>query len=81
MDTDPFPGLPKKNIFDRTFVLRHVDELESSLRGRQGSLDDGGGVPDKGEDGAIGRRARIDVQQFDPVDISDGVRDGLNYLQ
>ena len=50
----------------RPLVFAHVDQLGGPLHALERRLDDRLGRPDEGYDRAVGRLARIDVEQLDP---------------
>ena len=62
-------------------MLAHVDSLEGFFRGGEGSLDDVLWPADEGEDGPVGGRPGVDVQEFDARDGGDGRGDGINNLK
>ncbi len=55
----------------RSLVLAHVDKLRCTAYGGQRRLHDGLGFADEGHDRAVGRFARIDVEQFDALGFFD----------
>ena len=56
-------------------VLHHVDELAGLPNRAERRLGDGGRCADEGDDGAVGRLARVDVEQLDALDGLDLVGD------
>jgi hypothetical protein len=73
-------GVLNISIFT-TFMLSHVNEGERGLCSGHCPFDDRIWTSDESKDSSIRRLASINVQKFDPGNASDGIRNGIDYLE